>query len=268
MHVHRNRHPAPDHHSGHHPHLRKRRRPSPATVIACLALVGAWGGPAFADTFITGADVRDASLTGRDIKNKSLTGRDLKSNTITGRNVKGLSGRDILPDTIDGWNIFEGGLGEVPRAAQAREAETSAHAAVADRLSGQGGSGAPLRLAVNLAPGAEQQVLDTGGLRIRVRCTGAGQVEAMASTATNGALVRASVVRGGQAAAYAEDDDFRIGDAFNLLPSGRSNVAGMLLYATSANALVSLDYFADEGVTALTPGGGCVFGGHAITSNG
>jgi hypothetical protein len=28
-------------------------------VVACIALVGAWGGPAFAAAFVAGSDVRD-----------------------------------------------------------------------------------------------------------------------------------------------------------------------------------------------------------------
>jgi hypothetical protein len=237
-------------------------------VVACLALVGAWGGPAFADAFITGADVRDGSLTSRDIKSRSISGRDIRSNTVTGRNVKGLSGRDILQDSLDGWNIFEQGLGEVPRAAQATRAETADHATVADRLSTAAGSATPLRIAANLAPGAEQQVLDQGGLRIRVRCQGPGQIEATATTTATGAVIRATVVRSGQAATYADDDDFRAADTFNLLPSGRPNVGGSLLFASVAGAMVSLDYFADDGVNALTPGGGCMFGAHGLLSGG
>ena len=237
---------------------RGRRLPSPATVIACIALVGAWGGPALADALITGADVRNGSLTSRDVKNKSLSGRDLRSNTITGRNVKGLSGRDILPDTIDGWHVFEENLGEVPRARQA------GHADSATRV----GSTSPVRAQAALAPGADHVVVDAGALRIRARCQGAGQIEVTATTTADGSLIRVSVVRAGQAATYAGDDDFRTGDTFDLLPSGEPNALGQLVFSAPGGATVSLDYFAEEGATGLTPDGGCVFGAHGLASSG
>lgn len=67
----------------------RRRRPSPATVLALIALVFAMAGTGVAarsyvitsssqikNGAVTGADVRDSSLTGRDIKNRSLTAAD------------------------------------------------------------------------------------------------------------------------------------------------------------------------------------------------
>lgn len=244
-----------------------RRRPSPATVIAVIALVGAWGGPAVADVLISGSDVRDGSLSGRDIRNRSITGRDVHSNTITGRNVKGLSGRDILQDSLDGWNIAEERLSEVPRAAFAGTAEKADRATVAERLAGAAAGATPLRAQATLAAGSERQVLDAEGLSIRVRCLGAGQTEALASTAASGAIVKATVVRQGQAANYSEDDDFRIGDSFNLQPSGRGNLVGSLSYLAANGSVVTLDYFVDEGVTAATPSGGCVFAAHGLSSS-
>lgn len=65
-------------------------RPSPAMVVALLALVFAMAGTGFAassvinsssqikDGVITGADVKNSSLTGSDVKNKSLTADDFK----------------------------------------------------------------------------------------------------------------------------------------------------------------------------------------------
>src|SRR3712207_2255282 len=95
------------------------RRPHPATVIATLALVGAWGGPAVAASLVDGGDVKNESLTGRDIRNRSITGADIKANSITGGDVAKLTGRDIAQDSIDGFNIYEDGLGVVPEAAKA-----------------------------------------------------------------------------------------------------------------------------------------------------
>ena len=55
------------------------RRPSPAMVVALLALFVALGGSSYAALTVTGRNVKNSSLTGRDVKNNSLTGRDVKN---------------------------------------------------------------------------------------------------------------------------------------------------------------------------------------------
>ena len=63
-------------------------RPSPALVVAILALVMATGGTSFAAKLITGKDVKNSSLTGVDVKNSSLTGADVKNGSIAGADLK------------------------------------------------------------------------------------------------------------------------------------------------------------------------------------
>lgn len=53
-------------------------RPSPATVLAALALSVAMGGTGYAAATVTGANVKNSSLTGKDVKNKSLSAKDFK----------------------------------------------------------------------------------------------------------------------------------------------------------------------------------------------
>lgn len=52
--------------------------PTPATVIACLALIAALGGTAYAAAKINGADIKKDSVTGKQVKEKTLTGVDAK----------------------------------------------------------------------------------------------------------------------------------------------------------------------------------------------
>jgi hypothetical protein len=65
------------------------RRPSPAFVVALLALFVALGGSASAAFLITGRNVKDGSLTGRDVKNGSLGSSDIKNHSLTGKDIKG-----------------------------------------------------------------------------------------------------------------------------------------------------------------------------------
>ena len=70
----------------------KLRRPSPALVISCIALIVACGGTAFAATIITSSgQIRNGAVTGADIRNGSIRGGDIAKGTITqGRLSKGV----------------------------------------------------------------------------------------------------------------------------------------------------------------------------------
>ena len=80
----------------------KLRRPSPALVISCIALIVAGSGTAFAATIIKSssqvknntllsADIKDGSIRGRDIKNGSITANKLSkgASRVTGSSVGG-----------------------------------------------------------------------------------------------------------------------------------------------------------------------------------
>ncbi len=80
------------------------RRPSPALLVACLALFLAAGGPAAAVNaadaaarLITGKQIKDNSITGKDVKDGSLVVRDFKRGELAralpaGQGVKGDAG--------------------------------------------------------------------------------------------------------------------------------------------------------------------------------
>ena len=58
------------------------RTPSPAMVIALIALFVATSGTAFAAVMITGANVKNESLTGLDILNGSLTTKEIRDGSL------------------------------------------------------------------------------------------------------------------------------------------------------------------------------------------
>jgi hypothetical protein len=86
------------------------RRPSPALVVACLALFVALGGTVMAATKIDGKTIRVKSLPGDRLELGSLPGNRLK------------------PGTVSGSRIDLGSLGEVPTAAHAAAADTARRA--------------------------------------------------------------------------------------------------------------------------------------------
>jgi hypothetical protein len=89
------------------------RPPSPALVIACLALFVALGGTVLAAT----------KIDGKTIKVKSLPGNRLV--------IGSLPGNRIAASSLDGSQIKADTLGQVPNASHADSADTARHAGTA-----------------------------------------------------------------------------------------------------------------------------------------
>lgn len=66
----------------------KRMRPSPALVVAFIALFVAGAGTATAARLIGGNQIRNNSVTGKDIRNSSLGNRDVKNGSLLRRDFK------------------------------------------------------------------------------------------------------------------------------------------------------------------------------------
>ncbi len=88
----------------------RRLRPSPALVIACLALFVALGGTVLAATKIDGRTIRVRSLPGNRVV------------------VGSLPGNRVTPHSLAGDRIDIATLGQVPNAAHADSADSARHA--------------------------------------------------------------------------------------------------------------------------------------------
>ena len=80
------------------------RRPSPAMVVALVALVSSLTGVAVGATLITGADVKNGSIGTKDLKNGGVTAKDLKRNSVRTKKVKNgsLLAQDFAPGEFPG----------------------------------------------------------------------------------------------------------------------------------------------------------------------
>jgi len=96
------------------------RGPSPALVVACLALFVALGGTVLAATKIDGRTIKVKSLPGNRVAVASLPGNRLAPGTIPGDR--------LAPKSIKGAQIDITTLGQVPSADHATSAETARHA--------------------------------------------------------------------------------------------------------------------------------------------
>lgn len=104
----------------------KRRRPpvpSPALVVACLALFVALGGTVLAATKIDGRTIRVKSLPGNRLTVGSLPGNRLQAGTIPGSR--------LAPGSVKAQQIDVGSLGPVPSATHADSADTARRATTA-----------------------------------------------------------------------------------------------------------------------------------------
>jgi hypothetical protein len=65
----------------------RRLVPSPAMIVALVALFMALGGSAYA-LVITGKSIRNGTVTGKDLRNRSITGNEARGDGFGGRAIK------------------------------------------------------------------------------------------------------------------------------------------------------------------------------------
>ena len=81
----------------------RRLIPSPAMVVACVALIMSLGGSAYA-LVVTGKQIRNNTVTGKDVRNRSLTGREFRADKLGGRSIK-----ESTLATVPGAFVAHGG---------------------------------------------------------------------------------------------------------------------------------------------------------------
>ena len=88
----------------HPPRIPRLRRPSPAFVLAALALSVALGGTSYAAITVTGAQIKDGSITTRDIRDHTLRTADFARGAqpaLASAASAGLQSGDILSGVFD-----------------------------------------------------------------------------------------------------------------------------------------------------------------------
>ena len=96
------------------------RRPSPALIVACIALFVALGGTVYAAGRIDGKNVKLKSMPGNRLALNSVPGNRLKAATITGSR--------LAPGSVTGTQIDTATLGQVPSAVHADSADSASDA--------------------------------------------------------------------------------------------------------------------------------------------
>jgi hypothetical protein len=142
-------------------------RPTPATVISCIALFVALGGVSYgvATGSIDTREIADNTVRSKDVRNNGIYGRDLRNNEVRAIDIRNntIRGRDIANNTLTDDQVDESKLQQVPSAADAARLGgrlPSDFVSVPEpvRLIGAGGqplfqNGATAGGGANLAPG-------------------------------------------------------------------------------------------------------------------
>ena len=101
-----------------------RHRPSPAFVVALIALFMSLGGVGYAAVKINGKSIRNNSIPAKKLKTKSIPAKKLRDGAVTAAKVR--------KDALGGAQVNESALGQVPSAADAQALDGKPAAAYAE----------------------------------------------------------------------------------------------------------------------------------------
>jgi hypothetical protein len=131
-----------------------RLHPSPALVVAFLALFVALGGVSYgvATGSIDSREIRDNTIRSKDIRNNSVYTRDIRNNDVRDIDIRNstVKGRDIADGTLTGDDVNMAKLGQVPDAAALAGVPAGGYVRAAEAVRVVGATGEP----VQFAPGA------------------------------------------------------------------------------------------------------------------
>ena len=87
-------------------------KPSPAMIVACLALFVGMSGASYAATKIGASQIKNNAVRSKHIKNGEVKGADVRANAINGVKVadSSLGGADVANESLTGDDIADGGI--------------------------------------------------------------------------------------------------------------------------------------------------------------
>jgi hypothetical protein len=230
-----------------------RKRPSPAMIVAFIALCVALAGTATAlpgRNKVRSDDIARGAVHASDIAPKAVRTKHLKGRSVTRSKIanRAINSALVGADALTGANILESSLGAVPNATHADDA-AKVNGLSVQKFSFRGGPGKSLPAALNF-----------GGLALNAACNAGPALSVSATSTVSGSIIHS----GGTWSAgnfYVEDDAFNVGDTFDPLgdaTTGSTNLEGSLVYVREDGGLVTASFVAEE------TGGNCTFAGTAI----
>jgi hypothetical protein len=222
-------------------------RPSPAMIVALVALFVAMSGTTYAVTRLPSRSVGSSQIKSKAVVTRTIRARNVKRTKIA---RSAIDSSLVQNNSLRGTDILEASLGTVPSATKAANADTVGGLHVQ-------------KFSFRAPPGtASTNVLNVGGLAINAACNTGPALTVGASTTESGANVHAGGTWGvANQSFYGEDDSFDVGNTFDPLQSGTTgsnDLTGTLVYAQPDGGVVTVDFLAAESPAF------CVFAGTAI----
>jgi hypothetical protein len=154
------------------------RLPSPALVIACVALFVSLGGVSYglATGSIDSRELKNNTIRSKDVRNNTLRTFDVRNNEVRGFDIRNstIQGRDVAFNTLTGSDISESSLGKVPSATTADSAGSATTAGSVGGISMR-----RFNYAAQAGTGFVE-VLNLGGLRLEAQCQAPDDVQVRA----------------------------------------------------------------------------------------
>jgi hypothetical protein len=235
-----------------------RNRPSPAMIVAFMALCVALAGTATAlpgRNKVRSDDIARGAVHASDIAPKAVRSVHIKGRSITRSKIanRAINSTLVGTDALTGENILESSLDAVPKATDAENA-TKVNDLTVQKFSFRGAPGKSLPAALNL-----------GGLALNVACNAGPALSVSATTTVSGAIIHSggtwSAGGGAEQDFYVEDDAFNVGDTFDPLDdvtTGSTDLEGSLAYVRQDGGLATVTFVAEEAA------GNCTFAGTAM----
>jgi hypothetical protein len=224
-----------------------RRRPSPAMIVALIALFVSLSGVSYgvATGFIDSREIKNNEVRSRDVRNNEIRTRDLRNNEVRGIDIRNstVQGRDVGLNTLTGNDVNEATLGKVPSAAAADTAGTAGTAGTANSATTAGSIGGVTLHKVDYVGQMGSgfvEILDVGGLTLEARCQNAGTpaLEVRANTTAADSEIRSDF-----GAFTNNDTDFNPGDNAIVYDS-TADAVGSARYGGADGRVVTLDAYA------------------------
>jgi hypothetical protein len=228
-----------------------RRRPSPATVIASIALFVSLSGVSYgvATGFIDSREIKNNEVRSLDIRNNEIRTRDLRNNEVRGLDIRNstVQSRDIAINAVTGEDVKEDTLQKVPSALLADSANSAATAAAADTVGGI--TFRKFTYAGEIGSDSVE-ILNLGGLKLEARCENAGTPALFVRANPAAANSEISTEFGPAGAAFENsDDDFDPGDNFVVIDNAEG--VGQTAFAAPNGSVVTIDAVARQDMNGV-----------------
>jgi hypothetical protein len=256
------------------------RKPSPALIVACVALFCSLGGVSYG--------VATGFIDSREIKNNTIRAKDIRNGQVTSA--------DLRNDNVSGADVNESSLGKVPsatsadsaakatnatNATNAAKAGVAGHATTASNASNADAVGGVRERAINVRQNAGTPfvpVFSFGGLVIRMDCavlgTNGNASYGLDTTVANAEAVLSGFYNDGagpNVEEHAAPNDFDPGELVGLGP-GTDPIGGGLFaryevnYEAPSGSVVTASFAVSESTNAFGGSADCILYGHAQQS--